>query len=265
MLKGPDLSKWQGNIDFAKMKNDVDFVILRSSYGVNSIDGKFLEYASECKRVEIPILGVYHFCYARSNEMAIQEAKHCMSVVEKAGLDKDILIFYDLEYDSVAKAAKYGVTLSSKAINEYTAAFCDTVKQAGYRPGVYFNKDYYRTKYDKAVLGRYTRWLADYQSQPTYDCEIQQVSSDHQLNGVYGNVDWNYLWNEGLLIQKDEPIREEVVVKSLASEWSKEARDFCIKNGIFKGDGNGEYDWTAPLTREQAAQLFYNYVKNNSK
>lgn len=259
MLKGPDLSKWQGNIDFAKLKNDVDFVILRSTYGVNSVDAKFFEYAAECKRLGIPILGVYHFCYARSIQMAESEASNCIAAVEKAGLDKNTILFYDLEYDSVTTANKHGVKIDNDAINAYTTAFCHKAKQAGYRTGVYFNKDYYRTKYKKTVLDCYIKWLADYHAQPSYPCDIQQVSSGMQLRGISGSVDWNYLWNDDLLIQRKES--EEVAVKTTASEWSKEAREFCIKNGIFKGDGKGEYDWTAPLTREQAAQLFYNYAK----
>ena len=33
-MKGIDVSKWQGNIDFAKVKNSgIDFVIINAGYG----------------------------------------------------------------------------------------------------------------------------------------------------------------------------------------------------------------------------------------
>lgn len=51
-------------------------------------------------------------------------------------------------------------------------------------------------------------------------------------------------------------------------DWSKEAREWAIKVGLFAGNGtdiNGEpnYMWQDFLTREQAAQLFYRFAKNN--
>lgn len=263
MLKGPDLSKWQGIIDFDKLKSEVDFVILRSTYGVNSIDAKFFEYASECKRVGIPILGVYHFCYARNTQMAEQEALNCMSAVEKAGLSKNTILFYDLEYDSITSAKKQGIIIDDNAVNDYSVAFCHKVKQAGYRTGIYFNKDYYRNKYSKSTLDRYIKWLADYKETPSYECDLQQVSSSMQLRGITGSVDWNYLWNESLLIN-DNPKKEvpSVIADKVVGNWSQPARDFCVEKGIFKGDGTGNFNWRDPLTREEAAQLIYNIFQN---
>lgn len=50
------------------------------------------------------------------------------------------------------------------------------------------------------------------------------------------------------------------------SEWSKEASEFCIANGLFSGggkDANGEpnYMYEDFLTREQAMQLLFNFAK----
>lgn len=280
MLKGPDLSKWQGIVDFSKLKNEADFVILRSSYGLQSKDAKFFDYVADARRVGLPILGVYHFCYATSIQQAEQEAVNCMDAVEKAGLDKSTILFYDLEYDSITTAAKKGVTIKRDLVNAFTTAFCHKVQQNGYRAGVYFNKDYYRNMYDKTTLEHYVRWLADYQSTPTYECEIQQCSSSYTVAGVNGNVDWNYLWDTDLLAKEGESMSEtefqekfnaamENYLKNLRakepSAWSKEARDYCIEQGIFGGDGNENYMWNDFLSREQAAQLIYNQHKKNSK
>ena len=49
----------------------------------------------------IPVKGVYHFSYALNADQARNEAAFCIAQVEKAGLGKDTVIFYDFEYDTV--------------------------------------------------------------------------------------------------------------------------------------------------------------------
>ena len=51
-------------------------------------------------------------------------------------------------------------------------------------------------------------------------------------------------------------------------EWSREAREWAISVGLFAGngttaDGQPNYMWASPLTREQAAQLFYRYAQQH--
>lgn len=280
MRRGPDLSRYQGTIDFPKLKTVADFVILRSSYGLQSKDSKFYEYAAEAKRVGIPILGVYHFCYASSIQQAENEALNCIEAVEKAGLDKNTILFYDLEYDSVEKAKAKGVTIDRDTCIAYTVAFCHKVQQKGYRAGVYFNKDYYRNMYTAAALQPYIKWLAEYgKSTPTYSCDLQQVSSTERVAGITGNVDWNYLWNDDLFRKEEEEMNSEQFYAKFVEAmeeyrlrlrmkepdpWYKEACDFCVKKGIFQGDNEGNFQWKDFLTREQAAQLIYNVFKDEN-
>ena len=60
MMKGIDISKWQGSIDFSKVARNVEFAILREGYR-KAIDERFLEYVAGGKKYGIPIRGVYHF------------------------------------------------------------------------------------------------------------------------------------------------------------------------------------------------------------
>ena len=51
-------------------------------------------------------------------------------------------------------------------------------------------------------------------------------------------------------------------------DWSKAARDWATSTGLFAGSGNlpdgtPNYMWADMLTREQAAQLFYNFAQKN--
>lgn len=194
--KGIDVSYHQGNINFKSVKTaGIEFAILREGYR-NSLDTKFFEYVKQCKAVGLPILGVYHFSYALDEKQAKEEGEFCVKNVEKAGLGKDILIFFDFEYDTVKKAKAAGVTLGASQCRKHTVAFCEAVKAAGYTPGIYTNNDYRKNMYDAATLKPYLLWLADYTGGPDVECIIQQYSSSGKVNGISGNVDIDYYYPE---------------------------------------------------------------------
>ncbi len=53
-----------------------------------------------------------------------------------------------------------------------------------------------------------------------------------------------------------------------SGEWSKEAREYAIKSGLFAGsgtlpDGTPNFMWEDLLTREQCATLFYRFAQRN--
>ena len=76
ILKGIDVSKHQGDIDWEKVKNSgVKFVIIRAGYGrfTSQKDPKFEYNYSECKRLGIPV-GAYWYSYAVSKSEGVQEA-----------------------------------------------------------------------------------------------------------------------------------------------------------------------------------------------
>lgn len=194
--KGIDISYYQGSIDFDKVKNSgIEFVILREGYREET-DAKFYEYVEECKKVDLPIKGVYHFSYALNEAEAKKEALKCISNVKEAGLGEDVVIFFDFEYDTVEKAKKHGVTLSKAECISHTKAFCETVRSLGHTPGVYSNIDYYKNWYDKELLDSYIFWLADYMGKPDYSCEYHQYTNNGTVPGINGEVDLDYYYGE---------------------------------------------------------------------
>ena len=46
------------------------------------------------------------------------------------------------------------------------------------------------------------------------------------------------------------------------SDWAKEATDWAKENGIFNGDGHGNYGWQQPISREAVAVILYEFAKN---
>lgn len=196
MTKGIDISYWQGDINFSKVKSSgIDFAILRSSYR-KTIDSNFYEYVDGCKKNNIPIIGTYHFIYALNERDVLAEAKFCVDAIRKAGLGKDTIIFADFEYDTVKKAAAKGVRLGKNECNNFTRIFCEYVESQGFRAGIYANIDYYRNWYNHDLIKRYVFWLADYTGKADYDCVLHQYTSSGKVNGINGNVDMNYYYGK---------------------------------------------------------------------
>ena len=212
-LKGIDISQWQGNVDAKKIKTSgIDFVILRQGYR-KTIDRYFTTNVNKFKQAGIPIHGVYHFAYALNKNDAVEEAKSCIKNVEAAGLGKDIIIFYDFEYDTVKSAKNKKIYLTKTNCIEFTNAFCDYVKSKGYKAGFYLNQDYYKNWYDAATIKKYIVWLADYNPTPHYDCLYQQYTSKGKVNGISGNVDMNYFYG-----QKAEQSKETKEIKGITAQ-----------------------------------------------
>ncbi|PLT76338.1 MULTISPECIES: GH25 family lysozyme [Lachnospiraceae] len=192
-IKGIDISYWQGNVDFKKVKADgIQFAILREGYGT-SVDGKFFDYVKGCKANGIEIKGVYHFSYALNAEQAKQEAIFCIEQMKKAGLGNNCIVFFDFEYDTVNYAKKKGISLGKNECIAFTKAFCEKVTQLGYKAGIYSNIDYYKNMYDASLISKYVFWLAHYTSgTPAYACAFQQYGSTGKVNGINGNVDMDW-------------------------------------------------------------------------
>ena len=228
-LTGIDVSEWQKSIDWASVKSQIDFAILREGYR-KATDKYFFRNVEGCKNNQIPIHGVYHFLYALNNQDVIAEAESCLANIEKAGLPKTIYVWSDFEYDTVTNAAKKGVTLGPNECNLFTQTFCDFFKKRGYNTGIYTNGDYYKNWYRQDVLDKYPLWLADYTGGPDYPCLYQQYTSSGRVTGIQGNVDMNYYYGD----------KEEAnVAKDL---WSKTAELMAAESGYLEKASESNLD-----------------------
>lgn len=197
MKKGIDISYFQGNIDFNKVKADgIDFIIPRDGYGISNKDSKFSEYVKGALAAGIEVPGIYHFSYALNENNARTEARQAVKFAQEAGLPKETIIFFDLEYDSVSYAKKNGVNLDKNRCIKHTQAFCEEVEKLGYRAGIYANQDYLNRMYDKSTINRYIFWYANWNGgkQPSINCAFHQWSEKGRVNGINGNVDMDYYY-----------------------------------------------------------------------
>lgn len=192
-IKGIDVSEHQGVIDFNRVKKDgIEFVILRSSYGKNTVDKYFNSNVQKAKSAGVKIHGIYHFSYALSVKDAIAEAEFCVKTLKNAGLENDVIVFFDLEYDSVNYAKRHGVTIDRAKCTQFTVNFCNRIRDLGYQPGVYCNLDYYNNMYNSGSLNAYKLWIASWGAEPKMNYDYYQYSSTGKVGGINGNVDMNY-------------------------------------------------------------------------
>jgi len=215
MNKGIDISYFQGNVDFKKVKADgVDFIIPRCGYGISNKDSKFSEYVKGALAAGIEIPGIYHFSYALNENNARIEAQKAVQYAKDAGLPPSTIIFFDLEYDSVDYAKRNGVTLDKKRCISHTYTFCQEVEKLGYRAGVYANQDYLNRMYDKKTIDRFIFWYANWNggNKPSVNCAFHQWSEKGRVNGINGDVDMDYYYG-GADVPEKEPMTPEEIDK----------------------------------------------------
>lgn len=184
-MKGIDVSKHQGKIDWKKVANSgVEFAIIRAGYGKYKTqeDLYFKQNITGASDAGL-LVGVYWYSYATSSLDANEEAKVCLDII-KPYKDKITLpVFFDQEYEP-------GIKASSK---EGRTTFCNTfiqaIQAAGYESGLYCSADWIKNMVGD-VKGN--KWIAQYASKCTYtgnDLWGWQYTSKGEVPGISGNVD----------------------------------------------------------------------------
>lgn len=195
-----DVSEHNGTLDWAKIKKaGIDAAIIRTGYGTSHTDKQFYNNMDGAIKQGIHI-GVYHFSYALSVEGARKEAEFVIKLLKQYKDKIELPVYFDFEYDTVTYAKKQGVTLGKNAFNTHCVAFCEAVKAAGYKPGVYYNRDYYNTMVSLSSVGGYSQWYAQYASAPSIsDYDLWQFSSSYTIDGCPGKFDMSEIKNSGTI------------------------------------------------------------------
>lgn len=179
-FKGIDVSKWQGEINWEKVKaSGVDFAILRGGYGLQT-DKKFKENYEKAKATGMNI-GVYHYSYASSVADAKDEAEFCLKNI--SGLEFEYPICFDIEEKEMLK-------LSNEARTDIVKAFCEEIEKAGYYAMFYCNLNWIENYLNYENLKQFDLWIARCSNaKPSKQCGIWQYSSQGKIDGINGNVD----------------------------------------------------------------------------
>ena len=196
-LKGIDVSKFQGTIDWSKV-GGIDFVLVRAGYG-NDIAQKDPMFDTNIKGALSRGLavGAYWFSYAVSAADASKEAVVFGKIIEPYKGKLAFPVAFDYEYDSIAYAQKQGINPSNILIDGIAHTFLDAMKKGGWFVNLYTNCDFIRSgKFSAATVKSYDVWLADYSGAPDYPCGIQQTGSAGTVPGITGTVDMDVAFKD---------------------------------------------------------------------
>lgn len=227
MLRGIDVSVYQGNIDWEKVKPQIDFAILRCGLGddIQSQDDKQFErnYA-ECVRLGIPF-AVYFFSYAINTPKVSKEIAHIKRLLNGKKITAPVYIDVEntkgLNWRSISNADMLAIMQE----------FDRQLNALGYKMGIYSSRSaFWNEKMTDKWYDNISKWVAEYGSQVNdfnrpYD--IWQYSSKGSVNGIDGNVDMNNMYNNIFTVNETEPTEpknptktiETLVQEVIAGKW----------------------------------------------
>lgn len=188
MTLGIDVSAWQGNIDFNKVKKSgYEFVIIKAGGNDDGYytDSRFETNYAAAKKAGLKI-GAYYFV---NRDFSAKNAQKIADIFYNIVKNKtfDLPLFIDVE--TTLTSAKSTVTTG---IN----IFCKYLQKKGYMAGVYasaISGFMYRININD-LSGNIYKWVASYSYKPSAvgsEYCIWQKSSTGRVNGINGNVDIN--------------------------------------------------------------------------
>lgn len=201
-MKGIDVAKWNGVIDWKKVKEDgVQFAILKAINKQCKVEDSFNRNYTGALSVGLPI-DAYNYSYATTVPKATSDAQAVLNAIKgkKVGT-----VWLDVE-DKIQM--NLGMTLID-IINAYKYI----IEKAGYGFGVYTGLSFYNTlikPYHSFLDCKF--WIARYPSGAVVDLNFEpaeskkpniihalwgwQYTSSGKVNGISGNVDLDIRYND---------------------------------------------------------------------
>ena len=195
-----DVSEHQGSIDWSKVKaSGVNYAIIRCGYGddySSQDDKQWIQNVRGCLNNGIPF-GIYIYSYAKNVNMAKSEAAHVLRCLSNAGLNASkvaLPVFLDME-DSSTLGSDYAAIAT---------AFCNTISNAGYKPGVYASASWWNSYLTASCFSGWVKWVAQWNANSGLTCSgfssfsnssnFWQFSDYGSVPGISGAVDLNYTY-----------------------------------------------------------------------
>ena len=197
-----DISVYNKGVDFAKVKEaGIDVVMIRLGYRSYDNENPVMVLDKNYKtNVEGSTgaglkTGVYFFTEALNYDEGVEEAQFVLENIKGYNITEPIVV--DTELISTDDSAR----ANGISIDDRTAAvdgFCKTIKDAGYTPMIYANRNWYIQNLDVSRLGDYEFWMAMYADVPNFPYHLEgwQYTSEGNVPGVSGNCDISVWFRE---------------------------------------------------------------------
>lgn len=195
--RGVDVSKYQGSIDWAKVKAaGIDFAMIRvgaRGYGSAQLmlDDNFVTNIMGARAAGLET-GAYFFSQATTEEEAVEEANFTVGALMNYGATYPVAI--DVEWIENDRARTDDLT--SEERTDLAVKFCETVKAFGYKPMIYASRDMLIAGMLPEKLKDYDVWLSDdYRPEVgtdyPYEFNMWQYTRKGNVDGIPGEVDVN--------------------------------------------------------------------------
>mgnify|MGYP000130045634 CR=1 FL=1 len=189
---GVDVSSYQGDIDWNAVREaGAEFAIVRvgfRGYGTGRLvlDSSFRKNIEGARAAGLQV-GVYFFSQAVNEKEAIEEASMCVQYAQ--GYQVDMPIFIDLEdvWDPDDGSGGRANNLSVTQRTSVARAFCDTVRGAGYKAGIYASYYYLLDRMHIGQLeGDNYIWMASYADSTSYprSHDMWQYTDNGRVPGI---------------------------------------------------------------------------------
>lgn len=194
-IKGIDVSKYQGNINWQSVKGaGIKFAMIRAGYVTNGnmvVDEKFHSNMEGALTSGVDV-GVYLYSYATNVDQAKLEAKLLLAEIDKYKGKITYPISFDIEDE------KWQGGLSNRVRTDMAKAFCNAIENAGYYTSIYANLNWVQNRLIWDELKQYDLWLAQWTQTPTdqYDYGMWQYTSSGSVAGINGRVDMNEAYKD---------------------------------------------------------------------
>lgn len=258
VVLGIDVSKWQGEIDWKKVKDSgVEFVFIRCGYTpINDPfrTGKDTYFDANVKGAYDAGLkiGTYFFSNAKTASEVKQELKKTLAIIEPYRSMITLPVVYDFE----AFTKDYRAYDVSKArATKNAIIFMDGVREAGFEPMYYGCPDVFDHRLDTSQLKDYKCWLANYTNETAYQGGYQywQYSETGHVNGISTPVDCDFYYDFDGVYSKDPAIGSvnHVRMSSNTTSWIKirwSENQNATGYKIYRSDSlNGKYKKIATI------------------
>lgn len=177
-MVGIDISKWNGGIDFNKVKSaGIEFAIIRAGFGVNGIDRLFKANYTAAREAGLKI-GAYWYSYAKTKAELQNENSAFMNTIK--GLQFEMPLYWDIEEEWVINNINYVIP-----------TVCCALENAGYFAGYYTSASVNAFVSDENKK-RFTSWIAHWGKKAGTYKPLHQYSSTGKISGINGNVDLDF-------------------------------------------------------------------------
>ncbi len=207
---GIDVSEHQHEIDWAQVSRaNLDYAYIRigrRGYTEGGLfeDPYFRNNILGARSAGLDV-GVYFFSQAINVGEAIEEARFVLDLLKDYSVDLPVVF----DWEKITSADSRTRELPVETRTDCAIAFCETIKNAGYTPAIYFNRNIGYYGYDLSRLTDYEFWFAlPEASYPSfyYAIDSWQYSFAEHIPGIDMDTDMNLMF---IPVQQTEESEEE--------------------------------------------------------